>query len=224
MIKEKLFPSQDRDQLADRVRELQKELALVPAVDLANRTGTVFQETGEGRGVFKLEYWEQELEVSYPDFKMIESISQAELGPFDQLMLAYYFNESDGTPLSGQWISFSDLPDGKFYAQAFEGYSSGPLLKTFGHDIDRFSLAARRIGGQQPWIAADLGDSAAVFKVLAQISLLAVCWLGDEDFPSSYRILFDSNISHHLTTDACAILGSNLSRRLVNANEEDIFR
>ncbi|MFN2105113.1 MAG: DUF3786 domain-containing protein [Candidatus Promineifilaceae bacterium] len=47
--------------------------------------------------------------------------------------------------------------------------------------------------------------------------MAAVCWLGDEDFPTSYRILFDRSIEHHLPTDACAILGSMLTTRLTKA-------
>jgi hypothetical protein len=42
-----------------------------------------------------------------------------------------------------------------------------------------------------------------------------VCWLGDEDFPTSFRFLFDDSIRHHLPTDACAILGNMLTRKLL---------
>ena len=61
-----------------------------------------------------------------------------------------------------------------------------------------------------------LGDKSFSFSVLPYVSLLAVCWQGDEDFLASYRVLFDANVSHHLPTDACAILGSILTRRLIS--------
>ena len=32
-----------------------------------------------------------------------------------------------------------------------------------------------------------------------------------------YRILFDGNVCHHLSTDGCAIIGSTLTRRLIKA-------
>jgi hypothetical protein len=220
MFKEKLFPSSSHDQLIDRLEELRTQLASIPASELASRTGAIFQRTEKDHGNFQLEYWGKAVEITYPEFVMVDKKRQESLSTFDQAMLAYYFRQSDGTPQSGQWISFSELPDGHFYAQAFHGYTSGPMVRSFGSDVVGFTRAARQIQGRQPRLAADLGDRAFVFPVLAQVSLLAVCWLGDEDFPHSYRVLFDSAISHHLTTDACAILGSTLSRRLINAYEE----
>jgi hypothetical protein len=42
-------------------------------------------------------------------------------------------------------------------------------------------------------------------------------WLGDEDFPSSCKILFDASASHYLPIDGSAILGSMLVRKLLAA-------
>ena len=219
MIKEELFPSPDHDQLIDRVEEIRTELVEIPASVLAERTGTIFLKHNDGKGKFQLDYWGEAVEITYPEFLMVDKKRQEKLSIFDQAMLAYYFRESDGTPQSGEWISFSDLPDGRFYAQAFHGYTSGPLVRTFGNNLEGFANAARQLQGRQPWVAANLGDTSFVFPVLPHVSLLAVCWLGDEDFLSSYRVLFDSNIRHSLTTDACAILGSTLCRRLIKAFE-----
>ena len=69
------------------------------------------------------------------------------------------------------------------------------------------------LGGRQE----TLGDAAFAFQALPRVRLLAVGWQGDEDFPPSYRVLFDGNSHHHLSTDACAILGSTLTRRLMRA-------
>ena len=77
------------------------------------------------------------------------------------------------------------------------------------------SGASARAGGRMPKLDKVLGDRAFFFRVLPKVSLLAVCWLGDEDFPSSYNILFDAAVSHHLSTDACAIVGGTLTRRLI---------
>jgi hypothetical protein len=42
-------------------------------------------------------------------------------------------------------------------------------------------------------------------------------WLGDEDFPSSCKVLFDESASHYLPIDACAILGGMLTRKIIAA-------
>jgi hypothetical protein len=129
-------------------------------------------------------------------------------------MLAYYFYTADGTPPSGTWISFSELPDGKFYTAAFQGYTGNELAKAFGNDLPTFEAAAKKLGGRKETFA----DVAYAFRALPQVSLLAAGWAGDEDFPPSYRILFDAHSGHQTTADACAILGSTLTRRLIKSN------
>jgi hypothetical protein len=39
-------------------------------------------------------------------------------------------------------------------------------------------------------------------------------WLGEEEFPSSAKILFDATATHYLPIDVCAILGSMLVSRI----------
>jgi hypothetical protein len=60
-----------------------------------------------------------------------------------------------------------------------------------------------------------LGDAAYEFYVLPLVSVLLVTWQGDEDFNATYQILFDAAVSHHIPTDACAIIGSNLTHHLI---------
>jgi hypothetical protein len=66
------------------------------------------------------------------------------------------------------------------------------------------------------------GDVSFKYQALPLVPLLVVAWLGDEDFPPNYQVLFDTNASHHLPTDAYAILGSTLTKRLIKVKEETI--
>jgi hypothetical protein len=135
------------------------------------------------------------------------------LSAFDQALLLYYLTTADGTSLTGEWIAFSDLPDGRFYNQAFQGYTGKELRRSFQDDRVAFEQAAQALGGaRQP-----LGDTSFAFQALPRVPLLAVYWQGDEDFPSTCQVLFDAAASHYLPTDAYAILGSTLTRRLIKA-------
>ncbi|MBX3056210.1 MAG: DUF3786 domain-containing protein [Anaerolineae bacterium] len=87
------------------------------------------------------------------------------------------------------------------------------LAQAFGEDVPRFTATAVTLGGQSESFA----DVAFSFQPLPLVGILVVCWLGDEEFPTAYQILFDAHISHHLPTDACAILGSMLTRRFLSA-------
>lgn len=190
--------------------ELREALQQVPVDLLVERTGASYQAVGPGRGEFRLSLFDSPTVVTYPGLVGI-NINDEELPLPLQAILAYYFHTSDGAPLNGQWVSFADLPDGRMYAQAFQGYSGNELVKTFGPDVEAFRSACEQGGG----VAKPLGDAAYVFYALPRLPLLVNYWCGDEDFPSSCKILFDSSVRHYLPTDVCAILGSMLTRKII---------
>jgi hypothetical protein len=197
----------EKDGLAQRVEELREELRGRDTAVLAQNTAATFTD-----GEFHLALWGQEVTVTWPDFVGRNKESGQPLPTFFQAILAYYFHDSDGSPLTGQWIAFTELPDGQFYTQAFQGYTGQKLIKAFGNDVEAFALAAEKAGGRRE----ELGDAAFALRALPMVELLVVCWQGDEDFPPSYRVLFDTTVSHHLSTDGCAILGSMLTRQLID--------
>ena len=201
--------------LAQRVSEIRDELRGRDTAVLAFNTGATYVETGSGQAEFRLTLWGREVILTWPDFVGQDAQSGELLPTFSMAVLAYYFLLADDSPLTGKWIAFTELPDGKFYTQAFQGYTGQELIKTFGNDIEAFSRAAEKVGGQPE----SLGDAAFAFRVLPKVSLLAVAWQGDEDFPPSYRVLFDAGNGRHLSTDACAILGSTLTRRLIQSSQ-----
>jgi hypothetical protein len=191
------------DELRDALRQVSVDL-------LAERTGASYQAIGPGRGEFRLSLFDSPTVVTYPGLVGVNKNDEELPLPF-QAILAYYFHTSDGAPLSGQWVSFADLPDGRMYAQAFQGYSGNELVKTFGLDVGAFKSACEQGGG----VATPLGDAAYVFYALPRLPLLVNYWCGDEEFPSSCKILFDSSVRHYLPTDVCAILGSMLTRKII---------
>ena len=82
-----------------------------------------------------------------------------------------------------------------------------------------FTEAAASVRGSMPGSRESPGDAAQAYQVLPFVKLLVACWQGDEDFPSSYRVLFDAAAGRHLTTDAYAILGSMLTRRIIRGHQ-----
>lgn len=196
--------------LATRVDELREALQQAPVDLLAERTGARYQAIGPGRGEFRLSLFNFPAVVTYPGFVGINAKDEEFPLPF-QAVLAYYFHVSDGAPLTGQWISFAELPDGRMYNQAFQGYSGDELVKVFGMDVEAFRSACEQGGG----VSAPIGDAAYIFYALPRLPMLVNYWCGDEDFPSSCKILFDSSANHYLPTDVCAILGSMLKGRIV---------
>lgn len=207
----------DPSHLAQRTAELHDSLRHIDPRTLAKRSGATYVPVNPIQGSLHLDYWGRQVALTYPEFVARDGRTGELLGPLDEAMLAYYFALSDGTPEAGNWISFSELPDGRFYTQAFQGYTGDELARAIGNDEQGLAAAASAAQGQKLSPGEALGDIAFTFRALPYISLLIVCWLGDEDFPPSYRVLFDGAVAHHLSTDACAILGGALTRRLLKA-------
>ena len=207
--------SPDPDRFTRRIDELRKSLSGSDPFVLAEHTMTTYHPLSKDRGEFSLILWGRQMLVSFPEFVVRDASTQEVSGPMEQALLLYYFNIADGVPLARRWISFSELPDGKFYNQAFQGYTGRYLARTFHNDQQAFETAAKALGGE----AYSLGDASFGFRVLPCVPLMVVYWRGDEEFPSSVQILFDAAAGHYLPTDGYAILGSILTRRLVAATE-----
>jgi hypothetical protein len=204
-IEATLHMKEAQDHLARRVAELHTELRQQPVAALAARAGAIYE-----NGRFHLHLWGQSITSAPPNFLACDAAGQP-LDTFSQALLAYYLHTTNGAPLAGEWIAFTELPDAQFYTAAFQGYTGGELARLFGNETEAFAAAALALDGQP----VSFADCAYQFRVLPHVAVMAACWQGDEDFPPSYRILFDANTRYHLPTDACAIIGSTLTRRLV---------
>jgi hypothetical protein len=201
------------DLLGPRVEELRQALQQREPQQLAVYTGASYQSSSSDAGLFTLSVWGAMLQVSFPDFSIHDPSPRPLTGVAMQAMLMYYFTTADGSPQGADWISFTDLPDGRFYTEAYQGYTGKLLAKRFGNELTAFETAAQASGGRRQ----SLASAAYAFQLLPRVSLLAAYWLGDEDFPSSCQVLFSSGVSHYLHTEACAIAGSMLTRRLLAA-------
>lgn len=213
---EPIDPERLEQRFAQRLDELSAALADKNPLRIAEAAGAHYlpgNENHPGDGQLILTLWGRPIRIAGPEWEAYPAGEKQPLSAFDQALLLYYLTTADGEPLSGVWIAFSDLPDGRFYNQAFQGYTGKELARAFQDDRAGFERAAQALGGvRQP-----LGDAAFAFQALPRVPLMAVFWQGDEDFPSACQVLFDAAASHYLPTDAYAILGSTLTRRLIKA-------
>lgn len=202
-------------QFAARLDELRLTLRFQDPDLIAERSGVPYLMLGPGRGELHIPFWEDVCILSFPD--LIGYNNHDDLLPdFQQALLLYYLNTADGAPITNKWVSFADLPDGRMYNAAFQGYSGDEIVKAFGFDLEAFKSACLKAGGKP----VELGSASFTFQALPRVPLMLTYWLGDEDFPSSCKILFDESACHYLPIDACAILGSMLVRKLVMSRKK----
>ena len=131
-------------------------------------------------------------------------------------MLLHYLARSDGSPLAGQWASFRDVPDARWYEPAFVSGVNARLLKVFGNNEPAFRRASQAVGGDP----LSFGDASYVFRVLPRLWMSLVFHRGDEEFSPEVTVLFDAAAGRHLPAEDLVYLGGYLAGRLIKAREQ----
>ena len=132
--------------------------------------------------------------------------------PFpEKILIAHYLLRASNRPQTGNLITFRQVPDGKFYFDAFQRRARDPFVATFGGSPELFLKCAGALGG----IPVDSGDAAMRFQVLPKISLQLVLWKGDDEFPPDGSVLFDEAIQTQLPAEDIAVLSGMLVYRLM---------
>jgi hypothetical protein len=163
--------------------------------------------------MLSLDLWDEPVFLNFPELIARRADSSPLPLPI-QALLMFYLTTTDGFRPAGEWVSFADLPGGRMYDQAFQGYTGNVLVRSFGEDLEAFRSACLASGGA----AVELGDAAFTFAGLPRVPLLVTYWQGEDELPSASKVLFDRSAAHHLPVDVCAILGSMLVARILKAH------
>ena len=199
------------DKLAPVVEEARTTLRALKPGKLVLRSGCERDEDGN----FRLDFFWREYVISADDLSVRPTGADKESLSFIQSLILTYLVTADGTTPSSRWVGFRELPDGMFYAQAFQGYTGGRLVRELPDGIEAFRRAAESLGGEP----LEYGDAGYAFTVLPRLHLGLVYWEGDEEdgFPPQARVLFEDTAAHYMCTDGLAILGSQLVGRVLKA-------
>lgn len=196
------------DTLAPMLGQMRAALGKQDILTVAQLTGA----TLSGPNLLYLALWNDEWLVSFPE-AAIHGLTGQTCTPDKEIMLLYYLTHADGATPAGSWVAFHDLPNGMFYSQAFQGYSGNRLARHFVNTVEAFERAAVDCGGQR----IDGGDAMYAFWPLPRVGLAVQYWRGDDEFAPRAHVLFDAAAYHYLTTDALAILGSQLVSRIIKS-------
>ena len=146
------------DRLAALVVETREQIRAIPIADLVRRSGC----TQDEEGAICLRFWNEPIVVRLPELTVEYADSGAPAPTdFTQALLLTYLATSDGTPPTERWITYRDLPDGMFYAQAFRGYAEMRLVRELGTGgIDAFRRGMEGQGGKPEPIGSGTGNAA----------------------------------------------------------------
>ena len=144
----------------------------------------------------------QDIRISLRD-RMIFSDSRlgtllvTSLGDYSRLSILRYLIHAIDLPLSGQLVRPSDLPGGDIFTKGTHIIPLDKAAAYFSNHYNEFLTVGKSLGGTQ----GDYGDMSLNILPFPRVPVVLIIWLGDEEFPSTASLLFDSSCVSHLPPD-----------------------
>lgn len=161
---------------------------------------------------FELLYMGQQVRLERQNGSITDAQSGQPLPAADRALIAHYLSYAKNAELSGQDITFKQLPDGgAIYAANFQKRAVDPLVKTFGSNLQGLLEAAQKMGGQR----VPLGHMGVKLQLLPMVPATYVIWEGDEEIPASGNVIFDSSIVHFLPVEDVVVAASFAVYRMI---------
>ncbi len=116
----------------------------------------------------------------------------AGVGVFTQILILHALRSHTGLVPSGNWIAFSDIPDGLLYSGVYERRTEHRLARALSGACDRLAGTAGRLGGGPLALG---GDASAVVEPFFGVPVGIVFWEGDDQFTPAVTFLYDKTIT-----------------------------
>lgn len=184
---------------------------------VASLSGAKIMRHKEGDIALSLPFLNEGISISWPEIELTREDSNKELSIQQQILILHYLLgawRANGPGITGQWCGFQDIPDGRFYLDAFVKRAKAPLLDAFGTHPEKLTETSKRLYGAEPF---DYGDISVMVKALPLVRVALIIWKGDEEFPPEGNILFDQNISQLLSAEDIAWLAGMIVYPLMEA-------
>jgi len=187
-------------------------LSRADLAERADRSGGRFEAGPGERKKISLDYLGREVGLCFPTGTVEPANGGGPVPPREEILILHYLEKASGTPSTGQWISFAEIPGGTFYHPVFLQRCKAPLVRHFGAAPEELlSLAAEGMRGG-PCSFGDVGVSVQAFP---RVAVGLVLWKGDPEFPPNGNILFDSSVADYLPVEDVVILTETIIWKLV---------
>jgi hypothetical protein len=173
---------------------------------LAGFANVWIERSKEGKTLFRIPFLNDKVIAEWPDFTFRSEKTGQEPVLQQQILLIHYLQgawKSRGGRITGEWIAFQDLPDGRFYLDAFQRRAKIPLVQVFGEKPEKLVEIAGAAYAAEP---SEQGDYSVVVTALPLVPLALILWKGDDEFPPEGNILFDRSITSIFSAEDVAWL------------------
>ena len=168
----------------------------------AARAGAEARPGDDGQHVVSFSYFAQDIEVTHPGGEVRRADGSDPLKLPEQILVLHYLCSEGPIPDGDRIIAYSEIPDGKFYDDAYQRRTKLFLLGVFGSDPDRMAVAAKALKAEP----AELGDVSMRVRALPMIDIYPVLYRGDEEFPADAAVLLGERIQGFFSAEDTAMV------------------
>ncbi|HSB06428.1 MAG TPA: DUF3786 domain-containing protein [Thermodesulfobacteriota bacterium] len=176
----------------------------------AEKAGAGYKKEQDGERIL-VQFFSAPYTIHFPQIEF-HSPGKKTVSLVIRALLLHYLLKADGSPLTGEWVGYKDIPGGLLYAGVFARRVTEPLVKKFGKSAKLFSEIGVRLGGK----SGGPGDASFNLFAFSRIPIQYVLWEGDDEFPPSVQLLFDSSVDHYLPLEDIVVLGQITTGRLIS--------
>jgi len=176
----------------------------------AKKAGSDYQKGEDGAKII-IDFFAEPYHIHFPQIEFY-SPSKKTVSLITRILLLHYLIRADGSPLTGKWVGYKDIPGGLLYAGVFARRVIEPLVRKFGNSAKWFKEIGKKLGGK----SVEVGDASFILHAFPFIPLQYVLWEGDEEFPPSVQLLFDASVDHYLSLEDIVVLGQMATGRLIH--------
>jgi hypothetical protein len=122
-----------------------------------------------------------------------------------------YVLYTKGIPISGNWVSFRELKDGKEEYPLFQRRCEEPMKRIADTYTDLFDDMVHIFSGKKVEKQFE-SDISVVLYPLPKVPIMVCYWLPEDGLESSFHIFFDKTAEDNLGTQTVFTLAVGLSQ------------
>lgn len=130
--------------------------------------------------------------------------------PFFCLFIVFYLLRSKEAAPHNVWISEKELPGGATFFRGPHEIPTRMISDRFGNDIEAFNEKCTALQG----VPLEMAEAAYRFDIVPNIPAAVLYWTGDDEFQPEAKIIYDSSISTHMTSDIVFALAVEICSRV----------
>jgi hypothetical protein len=184
---------------------------LARVADIKEQCGKAGAQYDGNSGRIIIKYLNRQYLLMLPNCEISLMDSGEQIPARDKILIVHYLTLAKGTPLTGKFITYRQVPGGASYFTRFSQLVLQPLLSHFGEKPELLIPAAEKLGGKK----IDRSDDAVTINAFNRVPVTIVLQRGDEEFAPTISLMFDSTVPDYLPTQDIRILCEIIAWKLI---------